>query len=177
MIEKQDTIAETMRKFMGTGPSTATYPTYKSLNDYVGSLHGLPEGKCQALAGEKAWAWHPDTTTGKWRKATEAEIQAKRTAAAQKNNGGSRKPKILSDADRAALDAQVAALEAVNNPALEPLLADLKARQAADDAARKGSLKDRLAACIDKLGTVQAVTLLEEAIAALEATPYDALEA
>ena len=167
MIEKQDTIAETMRQFMQTGPSTTTYPTYKALNDAVGKVHGLEDGKCQALAGEKAWVWAKDTTTGKWRKATDEEIEAKRTTAAQKNSGGSRR-KAMSDADRAALDAQVTALEAVNNPALAPLLEELKARQAADDAARKGSLKDRLQACIDKLGLERAVAILEDAIAATD---------
>ena len=164
-IKKQDTIAETMRQFMSTGPSTATYPTYKALNDAVGAVHGLKEGKCQALAGEKAWAWHPDTELGIWRKATDEEVKAKRTAAAGKNHGGSRKAKVLSEADRAALDAQVTALEAIDNPALAPLLEDLKAKQAADDLARKGSLKDRLAAAVDKLGMDKAVTLLEAAAA------------
>jgi len=163
MIEKQATIAETMRQWMATGPSTTEYPTYKSLNDAVGAVHGLEEGKCQALAGEKAWAWHADKTTGRWRKATEAETEAKRKAAATKNHGGSRR-KALSDTDRAALDAQVEALKTVNNPALAPLLEDLQARQAADDAARKGSLKDRLAAAIDKLGLATAVELLEGAV-------------
>ena len=92
-IEKKETIAETMRAFMGSGPSTATYPTYKALNDAVGAVHGLPEGKCQALAGEKAWAWHADTVTGKWRKATEAETEAKRTAWARAN--GSSSPSLM----------------------------------------------------------------------------------
>ncbi len=166
MIEKQDTIAGTMRALMATGPSVADYPTYKALNDYVGALHGLPAGKCQALAGEKAWAWHPDTVTGRWRKSTDDEFASKKEAAARKNNGA-RKAKVLSDADRAALDAQVAALQAVavNNPALAPLLEELKARQAADDLARKGSLKDRLQAAVDKLGLAVAVGILESRVA------------
>ena len=157
---KQDTIAATMRQFMETGPSTATYPTYMSLNDHVGALHGLTTGRCQALAGEKAWAWTPDTTTGRWRKATDVEVESRRTRAAAKARG-SRKSKVLSDADRASLDAQVAALETVNNPALAPLLAEAKAKQAADDEARKGSLKDRLQAVVARLGLARAVEALE----------------
>lgn len=159
-MEKKDTIAATMRALMESGPSVETYPTYKALNDAVGKVHNLPAGKCQALAGEKAWAWYADTDTGTWRKATEAEIESKRTAAAGKAHGGPRS-KVLSDADRTALDAQVTALQTVANPALAPLLADLKAKQAADDAARKGSLKDRLQAAIEKLGLEKAVDILE----------------
>ena len=164
-MQKMDTIAATMREFMATGPSVAEFPSYKSLNDFVGDLHGLPEGKCQALAGEKAWQWTPDTVSGIWRKATEAEIAACREKAATKNHGGPRS-KVLSDADRAALEAQVKALEAVANPALEPLLADLRGKVAADDAARKGSLKDRLSVAIDALGLAEVVALLEGAIEA-----------
>lgn len=162
-MTKQDTIAETMRAFMESGPSVSDYPNYKTLNDAVGAVHGLKEGKCQALAGEKAWAWAKDETSGKWRKATDDEFQAKQEAAAGKNHGGTRKSKVMGDADREALDAQVTALETVNNPALAGLLAGLKAQQAADDAARKGSLKDRLAAAVETLGIERAVTLLEEA--------------
>ena len=165
MIEKQETIAATMRAFMASGPSTVIYPSYKSLNDAVGALHGLPAGKCQCLAGEKAWAWHADTELGVWRKATDVEFENRKAAAVAKSNGGSRR-KVLSAVDRAALDAQVTALEAVDNPALAGLLADLQARQTADDAARKGSMKDRLQAAIDTLGLAEAVTLLEGAIAA-----------
>jgi hypothetical protein len=172
MIEKQDTIAATMRKFMESGPSVSKYPNYKTLNDAVGALFGLKEGKCQALAGEKAWAWTPDKVSGKWRKATAEEFAAKQAAAAQKNHG-TRKSKVMGDAERAALDAQIAALETIDNPALAPLLADLKARQAADDAARKGSLKDRLAAAIEALGIERAVELLEEAVANAEAPLAD----
>ena len=161
-MQKQETIAATMRQFMEGAPSVAEFPSYKALNDAVGKVHGHPAGKVQALAGEKAWKWTPDMVTGKWRPATEAEIAACRAKAATKNHGGPRS-KVLSDEDRAALDAQVTALETVNNPALAPLLAGLKAQQAADDAARKGTLKDRLQAAIEKLGLVQAVTLLEEA--------------
>jgi hypothetical protein len=163
-MQKQETIAETMRQFMATGPSTTEYPTYKSLNDYVGKVHGLPAGKCQALAGEKAWAWTPDTVSGQWRKATDVEFENRKVAAAK--NHGTRKAKVMGDAERAALDAQIAALQAIDNPALVGLLAGLKAQQAADDAARKGSLKDRLAACVDKLGMAEVVDLLEGAIAA-----------
>jgi len=162
-MEKEQTIAATMRKLMQSGPSVKEFPTYKALNDTVGAAFGLPAGKCQALAGPKAWAWHADPVTGKWRRATPEETAAKAAAAAAKNNGGTRKAKVLSDEDRAALDAQVAALQAVNNPALAPLLADLQARQKADDAARKGSLKDRLQTAIDKLGLEKAVELLEAA--------------
>ena len=162
-MEKKETIAGTMAAFMATSPDVATYPSYKSLNDAVGAVHGLKEGKCQALAGPKAWAWAKDEVTGKWRPATAAEIVARQTAAATKNHGGPRS-KVLSDEDRAALDAQVTALETVNNPALAGLLAGLKAQQTADDAARKGSLKDQLAACVDKLGLAEAVALLEGAI-------------
>ena len=162
-MTKQDTIAETMRQFMATGPAVETYPSYKALNDAVGEAHGLPAGKCQALAGEKAWQWFADKTTGVWRKATEEEIAARRDAAAGKNHG-TRASKVLPDEDRAALDAQIAALEAVDNPALAGLLAGLKAQQAADDAARKGTLKDRLQAAIDALGLAEAVALLEGAI-------------
>ena len=165
-MQKKETIAATMAAFMAAGPSVTEYGTYKALNDAVGAVHGLDKGKCQALAGAKAWAWFADTTTGKWRKATDDEFQAKQDAAAGKNNGGTRKSKVLSDEDRAALDAQVAALETVNNPALAPLLAGLKAQQASDDQARKGSMKDRLQAAIAKLGIDRAVTLLEEAVAA-----------
>jgi hypothetical protein len=162
-MQKQSTIAATMRKLMASGPSITEFPSYKSLNDFVGGLHGLAKGRCQALAGAKAWAWAKDEVTGKWRPATPEEFAAKKEAAACKNSGGSRKAKVMGDAERATLDAQVAALEAVDNPALAPLLAGLKTQQAADDQARKGSLKDRLQAAIDKLGLVQAVTLLEEA--------------
>lgn len=165
---KQDTIAGTMRKFMESSPSVETYPTYKALNDAVGSLHDKAEGKVQELAGEKAWAWTPDPVTKTWRKATDAEIEAKRKSAAAKNNGV-RRSKVLSDEERTALDAQIKALEQVNNPALAPLLADLKARQASDDTARKGSLKDRLAAAIDTLGVERIVRLLEAEIAGDEA--------
>lgn len=159
-MEKKDTIAETMRAFMESGPSVETFPTYKRLNDAVGAVHGKAEGVCQALAGEKAWAWYADQTTGKWRKSTDAEFKAKQEAAAGKAHGGPRS-KVLSDADRTALDAQIVALQAVNNPALAPLLADLQARQTADDNARKGSLRDRLQAAIDKLGLARAVDALE----------------
>lgn len=159
-MTKEQTIAGTMKAFMESGPSIKDFPTYKSLNDYVGSLHGKAEGVCQALAGEKAWAWAQDTETGKWRPATEQEVEARRTAAAGKAHG-TRTPKVMPDADRAALDAQVTALETVNNPALAPLLADLLARRNADDAARKGSLKDRLAAAVERLGLERAVNLLE----------------
>jgi hypothetical protein len=164
-MTKEKTIAETMRKLMESGPSVADYDCYKALNDAVGKVHGLPEGKCQALAGEKAWSWYADQTTGVWRKATPEEVEAKRSAAAGKSHGvrGSR---VLSDADRAALDAQIAALETVNNPALAPLLAGLKAKQASEDAARKGSLKDRLQAAVDKLGLEKVVEILEAAEAA-----------
>lgn len=162
-MQKQETIAATMKVFMESGPSVETYPNYKSLNDAVGKVHGLKEGKCQALAGPKAWAWHADTErTGTWRPATEQEVEARRTAAANKVHG-TRTPKVMSDADRAALDAQVTALLAVNNPALAPLLAELQGKQAADDAARKGSMKDRLAAAIDKIGLEKVVAILEDA--------------
>lgn len=171
MIEKQDTIAATMRHLMATGPSITDYPNYKALNDAVGAAHGLPEGKCQALAGEKAWAWYADTATGRWRKATPEEVESRRQKAATKAHG-TRKAKVLSDADRAALDAQVAALEAVDNPALAPLLEDLRGKQAADDAARKGSLKDRLQGLVDRLGletVVEVLELCEAGAAAAEA--------
>jgi hypothetical protein len=167
-MQKQDTIAATMRQFMESGPKVAEFPNYKSINDHVGKLHGLSEGKCQALAGEKAWQWHADQVTGVWRKATEDEIEAKRENAAGKNHGV-RAPKVMSPEDRAALDAQVTALEQVANPALSPLLADLKARQTADDAARRGSLKDRLQAAIEKTGLELAVKFLEKLIATAEA--------
>lgn len=163
-MDKKETIAETMRAFMATSPSVEEFPTYKSLNDYVGALHGLPEGKVQALAGPKAWAWTPDQTTGVWRKATDVEVESRRERAAGKAHGGPRS-KVLSDADRAAIDAQVMALIAVDNPALAPLLADLKAKQASDDAARKGSLRDRLSAAIDKLGLEWVVKILEARVA------------
>jgi hypothetical protein len=153
-----------MRVFMESGPSVTDYPSYKSLNDAVGAVHGLPAGKCQALAGEKAWAWYADTVAGTWRPATEQEVEAKRAAAAGKNHGGPRS-KVLSDADRAALDAQIEALRAVDNPTLRPLLTSLYEKQWADDAARRGSLKDRLQAAIDKLGLQAAVDLLEAAAA------------
>ena len=162
-IEKKETIAATMATLMASGPSTTTYSTYKALNDAVGAVHGYLAGKVQALAGEKAWAWAKDTATGKWRKATDAEIQACRDNAATKNHG-TRTSKVLGDADRAALDAQVTALEAVNNPALAPLLADLRGKVIADDTARKGSLKDRLQAAVDKLGLDKAVEVLEKAV-------------
>lgn len=164
-MEKKETIAATMRHLMETGPSVAEYPNYRALNDHVGAAHGLAAGKCQALAGEKAWAWFADQTTGVWRKATEEEIAACREKAAGKTHG-TRASKVMSNEDRAALDSQIAALETVNNPALEPLLADLKAKQVADDEARKGSLKDRLAAAIETLGLEQVVNGLERAIAA-----------
>lgn len=164
-MEKQETIAGTMASLMASGPAVAEYPSYKSLNDAVGKVHGHPAGKVQALAGEKAWAWTPDTITGVWRKATEEEINARRDKAASKNHGGPRS-KVLSEEDRTALDAQVEALTAVNNPALLPLLNGLKAKQADDDSARKGSLKDRLAACVDKLGLEACVNCLEAAAAA-----------
>jgi hypothetical protein len=175
-MQKQNTIAETMRKLMESGPSVETFPTYKSLNDHVGKVHGLTEGKCQALAGEKAWAWTPDQTTGKWRKATDVEVEARRAKAAGKSHGV-RGSKVMSDVDRAALDAQIEALEQVANPALAPLLEGLKARQAADDAARKGSLKDRLQAAIDKLGIARAVDLLEALAGAVEAGAAESVEA
>lgn len=168
MIEKKETIAATMREFMASGPSVEEFPNYKSLNDYVGNLHGLKEGKCQALAGEKAWIWTADPTTKTWRKATDVEIESRREKAAKKNHG-TRRSKVLSDADRAALDAQVTALEGINDPALAPLLADLKAKQASDDLARKGSLKDRLQAAVETLGLQAAVELLEAAEAEAEA--------
>ncbi len=164
-MQKQETIAGTMRVLMESGPAVKDFPTYKALNDHVGSLHGLPKGKCQCLAGEKAWAWTPDTVTGRWRKATDVEFENRKTAAATKNHG-TRQAKVLSAEDRAALDTQVAALMAVDNPALAPLLAGLKAQQVADDLARKGSLKDRLAAAVEKLGLAEVVALLEGAIAA-----------
>ena len=167
-MTKQDTIADTMRQFMASGPSVEDYPTYKSLNDHVGAVHGLAEGKCQALAGEKAWAWTPDTVSGAWRKATDVEFTNRKAKAATKAHG-TRTSKVMSDADRAALDAQVTALETVSNPTLAPLLAGLKAQQAADDQARKGSLKDRLAACVNTLGLEQVVNGLERAIAAAAA--------
>jgi hypothetical protein len=167
-MEKKDTIAETMRVFMASGPSVKDYPTYRALNDYVGKLHGKAEGVCQALAGEKAWAWTPDQVTGTWRKATDVEVESRRAKAATKVHGV-RTPKVMSDADRAALDAQVKALEQVANPALAPLLADLKAKQASDDAARKGSLKDRLQTAIDKMGMELAVKTLESLSVAIVA--------
>lgn len=161
---KQESIAATMREFMATGPSVEEYATYKSLNDAVGAVHGLPAGKCQALAGEKAWAWTPDQTTGTWRKATDVEVEARRARAATKSRG-SRAPKVMSDEDRASLDAQVVALETVDNPALAPLLAELVARQSADDQARRGTLKDRLQAAIDRLGLARVVECLEAEVA------------
>ena len=164
-MTKQDTIAATMATLMASGPSVKEYTSYKSLNDAVGAVHGLAAGKCQALAGEKAWVWTPDQVTGKWRKATDVEFEARREKAATKNHG-TRTSKVMSDVDRAALDAQVTALETVNNPALAKLLADSKAQQAADDQARKGSLKDRLQAAVDTLGLEQVVNGLERAIAA-----------
>lgn len=169
-MTKGKTIAGTMAAFMATGPSVQEFPNYKTLNDAVGKAHGLAEGKCQALAGEKAWQWHADTTTGTWRKATPEEVEAKRAAAATKGHGGPRS-KVMGEEERKSLDAQVTALETVANPALSPLLAELKARQTADDAARKGTLKDRLAAAVDKLGLEKAVEILEavEAPAAAEA--------
>ena len=159
-MTKQETIAATMATLMASGPAVATYPTYKALNDAVGAVHGLTEGKCQALAGEKAWAWTPDTVSGAWRKATDVEFANRKAKAATKAHG-TRKSKVMTDEDRAALDAQVTALETVNNPALAKLLADSKAQQAADDQARKGSLKDRLQAAIDKMGLEWVVTALE----------------
>lgn len=164
-MEKQETIAETMREFMASGPSATEFTSYKALNDAVGAVHGLAEGKCQALAGAKAWAWAKDEVTGKWREATEAEVEACKAKAATKAHGGPRS-KVMGDEDRAALDAQIGALETVNNPALAPLLAGLQAQQVADDAARRGSLKDRLADCVAKLGIERAVHLLEEAVEA-----------
>ena len=162
-MQKQDTIAETMRLFMESGPSVETYPTYKSLNDAVGKVHGKDEGKVQALAGPKAWAWHPDTELGVWRKSTEAEAKAKAEAAASKTHG-TRKAKVLSDKDRVELELQIRALEELAyNPHLAPIREELQAKLAADDAARKGTLKDRLAAAVDKLGIARAVELLEEA--------------
>lgn len=162
-IEKKDTIAATMRLFMESAPAVKDFPTYKSLNDAVGAIHDLAEGKCQALAGPKAWAWAKDQATNKWRPATEAEVEACRANAASKNHG-TRASKVMTDEDRAALDSQVAALETVNNPALAPLLADLRGKLAADDLARKGTLRDRLAAAVETLGLDAAVTLLEGAI-------------
>jgi hypothetical protein len=126
----------------------------------VGKTHGLPEGKVQALAGPKAWAWYPDQTTGTWRKATPEEVTARREKAAGKVHGV-RGPKAMPEADRKALDAQIAALKAVDNPTLRPLLTSLYERQWADDAARKGSMKDRLATAIDKIGLAKAVEILE----------------
>jgi hypothetical protein len=166
-MQKQATIAETMRVFMATEPAVKDFPNYKALNDAVGAVHGLPAGKCQALAGPKAWEWTPDTVSGRWRKATDVEFESRKQKAAQKNHG-TRKSKVLSDADRAALDAQIEALKTVNNPALAGLLADLQARQAADDLARKGSYKDRLAAAVERLSLATAVDILERAIAAAE---------
>ena len=167
-MQKQETIAATMRLFMESGPSITEFTSYKTINDYVGALHGLPAGKVQALAGPKAWAWAKDETSGKWREATEAEIAACRANAATKNHGGPRS-KVLSDADRAALDAQIEALQAVNNPALAGLLAGLKAQQVNDDTARKGSLKDRLQAAVDRLRLSEAVRILEAEVAADDA--------
>lgn len=175
-MEKKETIAETMRVFMESGPSVKTFPNYRALNDAVGAVHGKTAGVCQALAGEKAWAWYPDQTTGTWRKATEEEIATKRAAAAEKNHGV-RGSKVLSAEDRAALDAQVAALETVNNPALAPLLEGLKARQTADDLARKGSLRDRMQAAIDKLGLAKAVDLLEAQVDTAETVAADEAQA
>jgi hypothetical protein len=166
-MQKQNTIAETMRKLMESGPSVETFPTYKSLNDHVGKLHGKAEGVCQALAGEKAWQWTPDQTTGKWRKATDVEIESRRAKAAGKTHGV-RGSKVMSDVDRAALDAQIEALRAVDNPTLRPLLTSLYEKQWADDAARKGSLKDRLQAAVDALGLARAVDLLEAQVDAAE---------
>lgn len=159
-MEKQDTIADTMRTLMATSPSVKDYPTYKSLNDYVGSIHGLEKGKCQALAGEKAWKWFADTELGVWRESTPEEFADRQEKAAGKNHG-TRASKVLSDVDRAALDAQVVALETVNNPALLPLLNGLKAQQVNDDNAKKGSLKDRLQAAIDKMGLAWVVATVE----------------
>ena len=159
-MQKKETIAGTMAAFMTTSPDVATYPSYKSLNDAVGAVHGLPAGKCQALAGPKAWAWAKDEASGKWRKATEDEVEACKANAATKAHGGPRS-KVMTDEARAALDAQVTALETVNNPALAPLLAGLKAQQVADDLARKGSLKDRLQAAIDKMGLEWVVATVE----------------
>jgi len=164
-MEKKETIAGTMKAFMESGPSVKDFPTYKSLNDEVGKVHGLVAGKCQALAGPKAWAWTPDQTTGRWRKATDVEFANRKAAAAGKNHGGPRS-KVLSAEDRASLDAQIEALETVNNPALAGLLAGLKAQQVADDLARKGTLKDRLNAAVEKLGLAEAVAILEETAAA-----------
>ncbi len=163
-MEKQDTIAKTMATLMATSPAIAIYPTYKALNDAVGVVHGLPNGKVQALAGLKAWAWTADATTGTWRKATDDEVQARVDKAATKCHGV-RGSKVMSEADRAALDTQVTALEAVNNPALLPLLNGLKAQQVGDDAAKKGSLKERLQAAVGKLGMGEAVAYLEGIIA------------
>lgn len=163
-IKKFSTIAGTMTVFMESSPSVKEYGSYKALNDAVGKVHGLEPGKCQALAGEKAWKWHADEVTGTWRKATEAEFKAKQEAAAGKAHGGPRS-KVMTPEARAALDAQVTALETVNNPALLPLLNGLKAQQVNDDTARKGSLKDRLQAAIDKLGLAKAVDILERGIA------------
>ena len=164
-MEKQSTIAATMRQFMESGPSVEAFPSYKAINDHVGQVHGLPVGKCQALAGPKAWQWTPDQVSGVWRPATPEEFADRQEKAAAKNHGGPRS-KVLSDEDRAALEAQVTALETVANPALAPLLADLRGKVAADDAARRGSLKDRLQACIDTLGLEHVVNGLERAIAA-----------
>lgn len=171
-MEKQETIAGTMATLMASGPLVTEFPNYKALNDHVGMIHGLAEGKCQALAGPKAWRWHADQVTKTWRPATEVEFKAKQEAAAAKAHGGPRS-KVLSAEERVALDAQVEALVAVNNPALAPLLADLQARQAADDTARKGSLKDRLNAAIDKLGLEAAVALLEGAVAGADVAGAD----
>ena len=166
-MQKQETIAATMRLFMESGPSTTEFTSYKALNDYVGAAHGLPAGKCQALAGAKAWAWAKDETSGKWRLASPEEVEACKAKAAGKAHGGPRS-KVLSDEERAVLEAQIAALEAVGNPALAPLLADLRGKVIADDQARKGSMKDRLAAAIDTLTLARAVAVLEWQIAAVK---------
>ncbi len=161
-MEKKDTIADTMRAFMASGPSVTEYPTYRALNDAVGAVHGKAEGKVQTLAGESAWAWTPDPTTKTWRRATDVEIESRRQKAAGKAHG-TRGAKVLSPEDRESLEAQISALVVVGNPALKPLLSDLLARRNADDVARKGSLKDRLAAAVERLGLARAVDLLEAA--------------
>lgn len=168
MIKKQETIAETMRQFMASGPSVETYPTYKSLNDYVGKIHGLAEGKCQALAGEKAWIWTADPISKRWRKATNIEFENRKAKAAAKNHG-TRRAKVLSDKDRVELELQIKALEEVANPHLAPVLVELQDKLAADDLARKGSLKDRLAACVDRIGVEKVVDFLEKVIADYDA--------
>jgi predicted ribonuclease toxin of YeeF-YezG toxin-antitoxin module len=162
-MEKKSTIAATMKQFMESGPTIKAYPTYRALNDAVGACHGLPAGKVQALAGPKAWMWTADETTGKWRLSTADEVEAKAAKAAGKNHG-TRAAKVLSDEERAALEAQIAALRSMDGAAataVAPLLASLVDKLQADDTARKGSLKDRLQTAIERLGLADAVEYLE----------------